>query len=66
VLVANISQNDNVLIGDFAPNPGLEILFSHDKLTLLDAFGNIVEESDCLPEPGPQPTGAGRWTARTS
>ncbi len=47
--VANISQNDNVLIGDFAQNPGLEILFSHDKLALLDTSGNLIEESDCLP-----------------
>lgn len=48
--VTNVVQNDNVLIGDFSPNQGLEVLFSHKRLTLLDAYGNIIEESNILPD----------------
>lgn len=47
--VRQIGQNDNILVGDFSPNPGLEILFTHDKLTLLDSNGCVIKESDILP-----------------
>ena len=47
--VRQLGQNDNVIVGDFSPNPGLEILFTHDKLTLLDANGTVIKESDLLP-----------------
>jgi len=47
--VSQIGQNDNILVGDFSPIPGLEILFTHDRLTLLDANGFVIKESDKLP-----------------
>jgi subtilisin family serine protease len=48
--VSNIVQNDNVLIGDFSQNPGLEILFSYEKIALLDGLGNVIEEGGILPD----------------
>jgi hypothetical protein len=47
--VYHIVQNDNILVGDFSPEPGLEILFTSDKLYLLDANGYVIIESCMLP-----------------
>jgi subtilisin family serine protease len=48
--VSQIVQNDNIMIGNFADNDGLEILFSHNRLTLLDSNGFEVSSSGYLPE----------------
>ncbi len=47
--VRQLGRNDNIIVGNFSLNPGLEILFTHDKLTLLDANGVVIKESNMLP-----------------